>query len=412
MTVAPARVLRFDRAILPNGLLVIGEHNALAQSTAAGFFVRTGARDETSEIAGVSHFLEHMMFKGTDRRTAEDINRGFDELGAQYNAFTSEERTVYYGAVLPERATELLDLLGDMMRPALRQDDFDVEKKVILEEIAMYEDRPDFRVFERSGERFWNGHPLGRSVLGSTTSVGALTREQMLAYFERRYSPGNLLLVLTGTYDWDAVVDQVTRLSLDWKPFDTGRDYPTPTPREGDEAAEDGKLSRAHIAIHAPGVGAQDPRRYAAALLASVLGDGSGSRLFWTLIDKGLADSASLAHSAADRAGSFDGYLSTDPERMDEVLELYKKVLDDAQDAPIAADEWHRAQRKFATGLTLRTETPLGRLVSLGVGYEVRGDYESADAIVRQVLATTPEQGLALLAERPFDALYTFTLKP
>ena len=154
--------LTFQKTTLDNGLTIIGEHNPEAQSFAAGYFVKTGSRDETQEVAGVSHFLEHMMFKGTPRRSPADINREFDELGANYNAYTSDERTVYYGAVLPERGPKLLDLLSDMMRPALRQEDFDLEKNVILEEIAMYEDRPSFKVFEEGNEHFYNGHPLGQ----------------------------------------------------------------------------------------------------------------------------------------------------------------------------------------------------------------------------------------------------------
>src|SRR5690606_34981963 len=190
--------LRFDKAVLGNGLTVIGEHNDGAASVAAGFFVNTGARDEATDVSGVSHFLEHMVFKGNELFTAEDINRTFDELGANYNAFTSEERTVYYGSVLPERLPELVDLLSQLMRPSLRQEDLEVEKKVILEEIAMYEDRPAFHVFDLSSPKFWGGHPLGNSVLGSTQSIRDLQRDQMMEYFERRYSPANLVLAVAG----------------------------------------------------------------------------------------------------------------------------------------------------------------------------------------------------------------------
>ena len=151
--------MTFNETVLPNGLKIIGEHNPEAQSFAAGYFVRTGARDETADVSGVSHFLEHMMFKGTDKRSAEAINLEFDTIGANYNAYTSDERTVYYGAVLPERGAALVDLLSDMMRPALRESDFDLEKNVILEEIAMYEDRPGFKVFEEGNARFLPGAP-------------------------------------------------------------------------------------------------------------------------------------------------------------------------------------------------------------------------------------------------------------
>src|SRR3712207_2686698 len=171
--------MRYDRHTLANGLEIVGEHNPAAKSMALGFFTRTGSRDETPEVSGVSHFLEHMMFKGSERRSAEDVDREFDEMGARYNAFTSEENTVYFGAVLPEFQSRLVDLLADMLRPSLRQDDFDTEKKVILEEIAMYKDRPHFTVYELARATYHHGHPLGNSVLGSTESIGALDRDQM-----------------------------------------------------------------------------------------------------------------------------------------------------------------------------------------------------------------------------------------
>ncbi|HKI56427.1 MAG TPA: pitrilysin family protein [Trueperaceae bacterium] len=404
--------LRYDHVVLDNGLTVIGELNPNAVSVAAGYFVRTGARDESGDVAGVSHFLEHMMFKGTDRRTAADINRSFDELGAQYNAFTSEERTVYYGAVLPERLRQLLDLLSDMMRPALRQEDFDVEKNVILEEIAMYEDRPHFRVFELAGNGFWNGHPLGHSVLGGQDSIRALTREQMLAYFERRYVPSNLVLAVAGAYDWDAVTGDVAALTQGWRPVDAGRELVAPRPAAGEGRTRDDALSRVHAAVFAPGLAVTDERRYAAAVLANALGDDSGSRLFWALVDKGLADSASLGHEASDGAGAYVGYVSAAPERADEVLGVYRRVLGEAQEDGLGAEEWHRSQRKLATSLTLRAETPLGRLVSLGVGEQTLGRYQSVQEVVDAVMGTTVDDGHALLSQRPFDALYVHRLEP
>src|SRR5687767_13602456 len=201
---------------LDNGLTLVGEHDDSAHTLALGFFVRTGARDETPEVNGVSHFLEHMMFKGTHRRSPEDVNREFDEMGARYNAFTSEENTVYYGNVLPRFQNRLLDLLSDMMRPALRDEDFDVEKNVILEEIAMYHDRPQSVLFELAQNRYFNGHPLGASVLGSEDSIRTFQRDQMHEYFERRYAANNLTLVLTGNYDWDAARAQAEVDCRNW----------------------------------------------------------------------------------------------------------------------------------------------------------------------------------------------------
>ena len=404
--------VRFDEAKLPNGLRIIGEHNPAAASVAAGYFVQTGARDETPEVSGVSHFLEHMVFKGNDDYTAEDINRIFDELGAQYNAFTSEEHTVYYGAVLPAKLPELVNLLSQLMRPVLRQDDFDVEKKVILEEIAMYKDRPHFQVFDLSIEHYWDGHPLGNSVLGTSESITDLERDKMMAYFEQRYSPGNLVFAVAGNYDWDALVTQIETITSSWPSFDVQRNRPAARPASGRLGSVDEKLSRMHVAFYAPGLSLADPRRYAAAVLASTLGDDDGSRLYWELVDKGLADNAGLGHDASEDQGAFSGYVSTAPERAEQVIGSYLELLKKAQDEPPTADEWRRAQRKIATGLTLRAETPLGRLTSLGIGYQSVGEYLSVKEVVARILSADLETGKELLAERPFDKGFVYTLGP
>ncbi len=404
--------LTFQKTTLDNGLTIVGEHNPRAQSFAAGYFVKTGSRDETEEVSGVSHFLEHMMFKGTERRSPADINREFDELGANYNAYTSDERTVYYGAVLPERAPKLLDLLSDMMRPALRQEDFDLEKNVILEEIAMYEDRPGFKVFEEGNARYYNGHPLGNSVLGSTDSIRALEREQMLRYFEERYAADNLILTVAGNYDWDALTSQVSTLTSAWEPSNPTRSHPDLEPNTENVTLENARLKRVHVASYAPGVSAQDELRYAASVLASCVGDSSGSRLYWSLVDNGLAESASLSHDSADGAGVFIGYLSTGPGELDKVLKIYRDVLKEVQEGGVNEDEWSRAQRKLATGLTLRGETPFGRLMSLGSSYQYLGEYYAVQDVVDAIMNTSTEDAQRLLARRPFDNLFTLTLKP
>lgn len=402
----------FQKEQLPNGLTVIGEHNPKAQSFAAGYFVNTGSRDETPEIAGVSHFLEHMMFKGTPRRSPDDINREFDEMGANYNAYTSEERTVYYGAVLPERGHKLLDLLSDMMRPALRNEDFDMEKNVILEEIAMYEDRPNFKVFEIANEKFYNGHPIGNSVLGSSDSIKNLQREQMNKYFESRYAPNNMILTVAGNYDWQKVLGQVGTMTKDWKPSEAGRTYPSLKAKTGSEAELEKSLKRVHVAFYAPGVSAQDELRYAASLLASCVGDGTGSRLYWSLVDKGLVDSASLSHDSSDGVGAFVGYLSTAPEQLEQTVDIFKQELLKVEREGVSKDEWQRAQRKFATSLTLRGETPFGRLMSLGSSYLYNQKYQSVQDVVDAVFKATPEDAQRVLKTNPFSALYSFTLKP
>ena len=171
---------------LKNGLNILAECNPQAYTSAFGFFVRTGARDETSEISGVSHFLEHMVFKGTPNRSAAQVNLELDEMGSSSNARTGEESTIYHAAVLPEFQGQVVELLSDIMRPSLRIDDFETEKQVIIEEIKMYDDQPPYGGYERMMSEFFGKHPLGQSVLGTVDSVSGLTPESMMSYFKER----------------------------------------------------------------------------------------------------------------------------------------------------------------------------------------------------------------------------------
>ena len=213
--------MEFLRHTLPNGLEIIAECNGLAYSTALGFFVNSGSRDENDATGGVSHFLEHMVFKGTPTRSADDVNREFDEMGAHYNAFTNEENTVFYAAVLPEHQDWAGELLADILRPSLREDDFETERKVILEEIQMYEDQPPFGADDKGRAMYFGSHPLGRSVLGTAESIGGLSSEAMGDYFRRRYSPGNIVLAAAGRIDFDGLVSCVEGRCGQWTPVAT-----------------------------------------------------------------------------------------------------------------------------------------------------------------------------------------------
>lgn len=403
---------------LPNGLTLVGEHHPDARSIAAGFFVRTGARDETPEVAGVSHFLEHMMFKGTARRSPFDVNREFDEMGARYNAFTSEENTVYYGQVLPRFQGRLLDLLGDMMRPAIRDEDFTMEKNVILEEIAMYQDKPSFVVFDRAREAYYGAHPLGHSVLGSRQSIAELEAEQMRAYFGRRYAADNITLVLTGNYDWDAVQTDAERLCGAWEPSGAGRELPpyagqtslrVERPRD-DKGAD--KFNRAHVAFLCPGYSAQSPERYAALLAGEVLGGGESSRLYWALVHPGLAEAASISHDSSDGTGAFYGYLLADPTQVSEAYRTFRSVLAKACADGLTVAEIERAKKRLASATVLRAETPMGRLTAVGYDWIYRQETKSADEALDALLAVTPDEVNALLAAQPFERATTVALGP
>jgi predicted Zn-dependent peptidase len=266
--------MEFKKKQLANGLDLISEINQSAKSAAVGFFVKTGSRDETKQINGVSHFLEHMLFKGTEKLNAFQVNEAFDRTGAQFNAATSEENTVFYAAVLPEYLVEVTKLWIELMRPALRDEDFNIEKDVIKEEIAMYKDLPSFDVMDRCRRLHFDSHPCGNSVLGSEESIGNLAAEQMRDYFATRYAPNNMILACAGNLDWDQICSVVEASCSKWQKQTIGRKLEHFGGSKKKERVEKSNLACEHICLMSPSVSAQDPRRFAASLLAVILGAG------------------------------------------------------------------------------------------------------------------------------------------
>ncbi len=377
--------MEFKQTQLDNGLTIIAEVNPASASMAAGFFVRTGSRDETPEVSGVSHFLEHMVFKGTQRRTAFDVNREFDEMGARYNAFTSEENTVFFGAVLDEFQDRLLDLLCDILRPALRDEDFQVEKGVILEEIALYEDQPKFQVYDKLMSGFFANHPLGNMILGTPDSIQAMKRDDMQAYFDSRYSPTNVTVVATGNVDFEALTSKVADLCVGWRAHEAARRTPAPPNAKERKVIRDEKLAREHIGLMSPAPANQDESRYAAQLLATIVGDSTGSRLFYALIEPAIADEASMSYSPMDRAGAMLTFISTDAERASQAVRIARQEFEKFKDTGATEAELQAARNKIASGATLKGELPMGRLTAVGFDWVYRREYvplaEEIDAL-------------------------------
>ena len=404
--------MEFKQTRLDNGLTLIAELTPPSASMAIGFFTRTGSRDETSEVNGVSHFLEHMMFKGTARRTPFDVNREFDEIGANYNAFTSEENTVYYGAVLPEFQARIVDLLGDMLRPALRQEDFDTEKNVILEEIALYEDKPHFRLYEKLMQEYFGPHPLGQIVLGTPDSIKALRREQMLEYFSRRYSPTNITVVATGKLDWPALVEQVQAACGHWAPMEAPRDLRPVQPVLASTNILDAKLTRQHVGLMSPAPSAQSPQRYAAQLLSSILGDDTGSRLYYALVETAIAEEASCSFDAMDETGAMLTFLVTDPDQAANALAITRKEFAKfLQEGPTPA-ELIAAKNKIASASVLNGELPMGRLTAVGFEWIYRHSYTPLDEQIEELMALTADDVLAVARQYELASAALLSLGP
>ncbi|MFG0307009.1 MAG: M16 family metallopeptidase [Phycisphaerales bacterium JB040] len=378
----------YREAELDNGLRVIAEIDPDAVSSAAGFFVKTGARDEDASIMGVSHFLEHMMFKGTAELSADDINLGFDRMGARNNAFTTGEMTAFHAHVLPERLGEAVDLLGAMMRPALRQDDFDTEKQVILEEIAMYADNPFWVLYEETVDRHYRPHGLGHRVLGTRDTVGGMSREQMLGYFRSRYSADNTVVSLAGALDFDAMVDRVRESCSGWERTGADRDEARPPVHHSSFAMRDPRVSRGYVVMVSEGPAVADEERYAASALAYVLGGSDNSRLHWALIEEGIAEEAQAAYSGHAGTGDWFVYASGDPDRLDEIVGVIDREVEGLVGS-LEDSDLELLRNKLATGATLSGERPEGRMQRIGQQWATIGRYRSLEEDLDTIRALT-----------------------
>ncbi len=403
---------KFREEKLANGLQVIAELNPNVHSVAIGYFVRTGARDETPDVSGVSHFLEHMAFKGTDKFTADDVNRIFDEVGAKYNASTSEDLTLFYGAILPEYMPQTFELLSNIIYPSLRQDDFDMEKNVILEEIGMYEDQPAFTLYEKSMQMHFAGHPLGQSILGTTESIGGLKSEQMRAYHREHYKAGNIVLAIAGNTDWTRILDLAKQQCSTW---------PSGTcDRWTEEARPTGTLKvitkhsnlQQHLMQMMPAPPAEDELRYAAELLSVVVGDETGSRLYWELVDPGDAESAELGYNEYDGSGTYLTYLCSEPDAMAENMKRIRDIYQAVNGKGVTEEELKQAKSKVASRIVLRSERPMGRLASLGSNWVYRQEYRSVEDDLKTLSSMTTDDIVRLIEVYPLGETTTATVGP
>jgi len=391
--------MEFKKKKLANGLNLIGEVNKSAKSAAVGFFVKSGARDEPKQINGVSHYLEHMLFKGTEKLSAFEVNEAFDRTGAQFNAFTSEENTVFYAAVLPEYLVEVTGLWIELMRPALRDEDFNIEKNVIKEEIAMYKDLPSFDVMERCRSLHFDGHPCGNSVLGSGESIDNLTAEQMRSFFVRRYAPNNMVLACAGNFDWDRICSIAESSCSKWQRQAAGRKLEPYGGSKKKERVEKSNLAREHICLMSPCVPAQDPRRFAASLLAVITGDDVGSRFFWELVDKALAEAAAMQFGAMDGTGTFCSYIRCSRENVPKVLDTIRDIFRSLTESGVTDDELKKAKNKILSALVIKNELPMGRLIDLGFNWIYLEQYRTIEDDISAIRAVTVDDVHSLIEQ-------------
>jgi predicted Zn-dependent peptidase len=374
-------------------------------------FVRTGTRDEPRELMGVSHFLEHMMFKGSKARRAEELNEAFDQIGARNNAFTSHDLTAYHAHVIPEHTLDALGLVADLLRPALRQEDFDQERGVILEEIAMYQDNPFWSVYERVQEAYFGEHPLGFRVLGTPESIRSLQRDAMQRYFEERYAPSNTVVVAAGNINFDQLVERAAKETEGWKSPGAARVYPAHTERSSKLTFQDKHATRAYMMFAWPGPSQSDQRRYAAAMCAYILGGQDGSRLYWSLIEPGIAAHATTEHQGHDRIGQVIGAVVCSTEDVERAQGIFTEECGALRDSLTDVD-LQRARSMVATAVALAGESPVGRMQRLGTKLLTTGEYRSLEEELRTIQGLSLDDLRNCLADFPFAPLVSGCVIP
>jgi len=388
---------------LDNGLRIVIEKMPTVRSAAAGFLVRTGARDETPDVAGISHFLEHMVFKGTAKRSWQDITADFDRLGSSYNAYTSEDRTIFYGWVRRNDIVKQIALLADMMRPALPPDEFDMERNVILEEIAMAKDQHDHVAFDFLQEKVFAGHPLAWPILGYEETVRALTRDQMWNYMQRRYSPENILFVVAGQVDEKEIIAAAETHCGDWTQAECRTDRTVPEIHAGVDVLRTGQFQQQFVALTLPACGASDKDAETAAAVSTILG-GENSRFYWNIVQAGISPRAGAYHLDYADTGVLILYGACNPENVETLVEAMRKEAKLICTERVKDIEVDRVKTRQRTSLAVESEAPYYRLTQLMDDMEYRGGPRTVDAMLADVDAITVDSISAYLERFPADA--------
>lgn len=395
------------RTTLPSGLRVITEAMPGVRSASLGVWVGVGSRDETPELHGCSHFLEHVLFKGTSTRTAMDLSVALDEVGGEVNAFTDREHTCFHARVLDTDLPLAVDVLGDMVTDSLiTGEDVDAEREVILDEIAMHSDDPDDVVADLFAERAWPDSPLGQPVAGTADSIAALTRDQVAAFHAEHYRPGSIVVSAAGNLDHDEVVAQVER-SFSRRGFLDVAGEPRPVERATTPLVQVGGVSRlsrpfeqVSVLLGHRGLVRGDPRRFAMGVLTTALGGGTSSRLFQEVRERrGLAYSVYAYSSAYRDAGILAVGASCLPERVDALVDVVRAELAEAARTGLTPEEVRRGQGQLRGATVLGLEDPGSRMYRLGRS-ELAGDpHLGVDDVLDRIGAVTPDAAGALAAE-------------
>ena len=395
------------RTVLPSGLRIISERVPGARSATIGVWVGVGSRDESPALHGCSHFLEHLLFKGTGERSALDISIALDAVGGEFNAFTAKEYTCFHARVLDDDVPLAVDVLGDMITSSLiTADDVEAERDVILDEIAMHDDDPDDVAHNLFSSLAWGDSPLGRPIAGTVASIEAMNRDQVRRFYRRHYRPERMVVSVAGSVDHARLV-RLVRRSFARQGFLDGTAEPV-VARRHDRSRKAGsgvveatrQFEQVNVVLGMQGLTRSDPRRFALGVLNAALGGGTSSRLFQEVREKrGLAYSVFSFASQHVDAGLVGVSVGCLPAKLEQVLAVVRAELTKVAEAGITAEELARGKGQLKGGLVLGLEDSASRMTRLGKSELVDDELLSIDEVLARVEAVTLDDVRTLAAE-------------
>jgi predicted Zn-dependent peptidase len=396
------------RTVLPSGLRIVTEAIPTTRSASLGIWVGIGSRDETPAMSGASHFLEHLLFKGTHKRTAMEISAQIEAVGGETNAFTTKEYTCYYARVLDADLALAVDVMCDAVADSIiAPADVETERGVILEEIAMHEDEPGDEVHDVFTEAIFGTHPLGRLISGTEESITPMTRSQINGFYRRRYTAPNIVVAAAGNLDHATVV-RLVRKALAGTALDAGTAEPAPA-RTGSKrvptqpphtVVRNRDTEQAHVVLGGVGIGRRDERRFPLGVLNNILGGGMSSRLFQEIREKrGLAYSVYSYGSQYADAGLFGVYAGCAPGKVEEVLDLIRAELERVSAKGVTDEEIARGKGMVKGSYVLGLEDTGSRMSRVAKSELLYGDLMSVDELLGRVDAVTPDEVNAIAAD-------------
>jgi len=392
------------RTELPNGLIVLTERMEHLHSVAMGVWIRSGSRCESADVNGISHFVEHMLFKGTRSRSAQNIAREMDSIGGNLDAFTSKETICFNVKSLSDHVPIALDVLTDMvLNPTFAVPDIERERGVILEEIKIDEDNPDVLVHELFTQSFWKGHPLGSPILGTTETVGRLGQEQLFGYHGDRFHGGNMVFSAAGNLDHDEFVAAVAGKFSSLPGGQALSELSAPEPSARIILRNKKALEQVQICLGVPAPPVADDSRYATSILNTVLGGGMSSRLFQNIREeRGLAYSVYSDMSPYRDTGNFCVYAGTSAGKALEVVDLILAEFRNLKESPISDEELTRAKDQLRGNILLSLESSNARMANLARQEMYFHQFFSADEIIARINEVTAAE-VQTMAQRLFE---------